>query len=152
MARVNSCTTRAQLRALYAAAVMNEKDSLNNAQTRKEEAAPVEPNSELGLTLSQDDGPALEADLVRRSSAGLLPAVRAALAPLVPPIRRAATIIAVAALTDWALRSISCRLLRRGLGQLSRKAGGTTMPRSASPAGARSETVIVERLIIHRSG
>lgn len=131
---------------------MDEDTSPSSDHERDEARPSIEPEIELAFTPSQADEPALEGELVRRSRAGLLPALRADLAPLVPPIRRAATVVAVAALTDWALRSGSRRLLREGLGRLSRGAATTTIPRPASPLVGRSETVIVERLIIHRSG
>lgn len=128
---------------------MDEDTSPSSDHDRNEVRPPIEPEIELDFT---PDEPALEGKLVRRSPAGLLPALRADLAPLVPPIRRAATVVAVAALADWALRSGSRRLLREGLGRISHRAATTTMPRPASPLVGRSETVIVERLIIHRNG
>lgn len=138
--------------ALYAAPVMDDHPTPSSDRSRDEESSTIESNSELSLTPSRVDEPALEGELVRRSAGGLLPALRADLAPLVPPIRRAATVVAIAALTDWALRSGSRRLLREGIGRLSREAAPTTIPRPASATVVRSETVIVERLIIHRSG
>ena len=129
----------------------DENTSPSSDHVRDEESAPIEPETELALTPSRVDDPALEGELLRRSPVGLLPALRADLAPLVPPIRRAATVVAVAAVTDWVLRCGSRRLLREGLGWLSRETAATTIPRPASPAVGRTETVIVERLIIHRS-
>ena len=99
-----------------------------------------------------DPSPALEAELVpapqqhpvRRQ---FLPALRADLAPLIPPMRRAATVVAVAALADWVVRAGSRRMLGDSLSLLSR----APVPRAVPVRQARSETVIVERIIIHRS-
>ncbi|MCZ6707292.1 MAG: hypothetical protein O7A71_05010 [Chloroflexi bacterium] len=99
-----------------------------------------------------DPAPALEAELLPatpRHPAGrqFLPALRADLAPLVPPMRRVATVVAVAALADWVVRAGGRRMLGDSLSLLSR----APLPRSVPVRQARSETVIVERIIIHRS-
>ncbi len=86
-----------------------------------------------------------------------LPALRADLAPLMPPLRRAATVVAVAAVADWAVRTGSQRLVRHGISLarsgapslLAREPGSLARP--LRPGQRRSETVIVERIIIHRS-
>ena len=130
---------------------MMEEDAAPTADPpHEDEPSPTNAAAELALTPLGSGEPAIEGELMPRS--GLLPALRADLAPLVPPIRRAATVVAVAALTDWVLRSGSRRLLREGLGRLSREAAPTAIPRAARGSVVRSETVIVERLIIHRSG
>ena len=112
-------------------------DDTAEASTRQEDTLPA---------------PALEAELVPatpRHPAGrqFLPALRADLAPLIPPMRRAATVVAVAALADWLVRAGSRRMLGDSLSLLSR----APLPRSVPVRQARSETVIVERIIIHRS-
>jgi hypothetical protein len=62
-------------------------------------------------------------------------------------MRRAATVVAVAALADWVVRAGSRRMLGDSLSLLSH----APLPRSVPVRQARSETVIVERIIIHRS-
>ena len=132
---------------------MTDEDATSSADDPRDDLpSPTEAGAELALTPLGSDQPAIEGELVPRPKAGLLPALRADLAPLLPPIRRAATVVAVAALTDWALRSGSRLLLREGLGRLSREPAPTAIPRAARVSVLRSETVIVERLIIHRSG
>lgn len=99
-----------------------------------------------------DPAPALEAELVPATARHpvrrqFLPALRADLAPLIPPMRRAVTVVAVAALADWVVRAGSRRMLGDSLSLLSR----APVPRTVPGRQARSETVIVERIIIHRS-
>lgn len=74
-------------------------------------------------------------------SLGWWPALRDDLAPLVPPVRRAVTVMAVAAAADWAVRAAGRRLV----------AGRVPVIAPPLPARRRSETIIVERVIIHRS-
>ena len=49
---------------------------------------------------------------------GLLPALRAELAPYVPAVRRAAAVVAAAAAADWALRAGTRTLLHEGVAAL----------------------------------
>ena len=77
----------------------------------------------------------------------MLPALRADLVPLLPAVRRAATVIAAAAVADWALRTGTRALWREGLSAIGRRPGAG----GRGPAPVRSETLIVERVILHRS-
>ena len=78
----------------------------------------------------------------------MLPALRADLAPLIPTVRRAATIVAAVAVTDWALRTGSRAILQEGLHALGR---GVETPATPVPRRAVSEILIVERVTLHRS-
>jgi hypothetical protein len=89
-----------------------------------------------------------------RHAKGLLPALRADLSPLLPPLRRAATVVAVAAVADWIVRTGSQRLVRQGA-SLARSgapllAGKPALNAWPAARRSRSETVIIERIIIHR--
>ena len=83
-----------------------------------------------------------------RDVPALLPALRSDLAPLVPTMRRAATVIVAAAVADWAVRAGTRAVLDAGaravLGQRSNGA-------RRNGAAPRSETVVHERVIVHRT-
>ena len=85
--------------------------------------------------------------------ASLLPALRADLAPLAPSIRRAMTVVAAAAVADWALRTGTRAVVQEGLSALGRRgSGGERLGGGAGEvAPGASETLIVERVILHRS-
>jgi hypothetical protein len=83
-------------------------------------------------------------------TSSLLPALRADLAPIIPTIKRSATVVAVAVVADWALRTGGRALLREGIALLG--AGQPTAlstPRwSVGANGAsRSNTVVVEQRV-----
>lgn len=80
---------------------------------------------------------------------GLLPALRADLAPLLPTMRLAVTVVAAAAVADWALRTGTRAVVQEGLSVLGLSVLGRGTP--ATAAAPRSETLIVERVILHRS-
>ena len=81
----------------------------------------------------------------------VLPALRSDLAPLVPAMRRAVTVIVAAAVADWALRRGTSAVLDHGArailgeGRRGRRRGG------GAPPTPRSETIVVERVIVHRT-
>jgi hypothetical protein len=81
-------------------------------------------------------------------TSSVLPALRSDLAPLVPTVRRAATVIATVAVADWALRTSSRALLREVLSAVGRRTG-TRPPTPAARPG--SETLIIERVILQRT-
>ena len=75
----------------------------------------------------------------------VLPALRSDLAPLIPTMRRAATVIAAAAVADWAMRAGPRMVLRQGSQLVRRREAAAARP------GPRRETVIVERVIVQRT-
>ena len=75
----------------------------------------------------------------------VLPALRSDLAPLVPTMRRAATVIAAAAVVELALRAGPQAVLSQGRRVVGRGASGQSGP---TP---RQETLIVERVIVQRT-
>ncbi|MCY3919062.1 MAG: hypothetical protein OXG38_04535 [Chloroflexi bacterium] len=78
----------------------------------------------------------------------LLPALRSDLAPLVPTMRRAATVIVAAAVADWAVRAGTRAALDAGArAVLGQRSNGTRQ----NGAAHRSETVVHERVIVHRT-
>ncbi len=80
----------------------------------------------------------------------MLPALRADLAPLAPVLGRTVAVLATAALADWALRAGTRALWREGLQSL---AGRALISPSGAPAAVpvqAQETVIVERITLHR--
>ena len=86
----------------------------------------------------------------RRGPPAMLPALRADLAPLAPVVGRTVAVLATVALADWALRAGTRALWREGLQGLAGRALGAP---SGAPAAVRvheQETVIVERITLHR--
>ncbi|PZC47533.1 MAG: hypothetical protein DK306_001188 [Chloroflexi bacterium] len=75
----------------------------------------------------------------------VLPALRSDLAPLVPTMRRAATVIAAAAVVELALRAGPQAVLRQGRRVVRGRASGQRA------SGPRQETLIVERVIVQRT-
>ena len=78
----------------------------------------------------------------------MLPAVREDLAPLVPTLKKAATVVATAALADWALRRGTQRILSGGLAAAAPKALGFAGRRERRPA--TTETILVEQQVTVR--
>ena len=89
----------------------------------------------------------------RRASSvpAVLPALRSDLAPLVPAMRRAVTVIAAAAIADWAVRRGTSALLDHGARAILGEGRSARRRRGAAPPPPRSETVVVERVIVHRT-
>ena len=81
----------------------------------------------------------------------VLPALRSDLAPLVPAMRRAVTVIAAAAVADWAVRRGTSALLDHGARAILGEAGRSPRRRGGTRTTPRSETVVVERVIVHRT-
>ncbi len=91
----------------------------------------------------------------------LLPALRVDLAPLVPPLRRAAASLAAAVVVDWALRSGARAVLSEGrsalgrslLGQPSRRRAATQrLAEHRSPGGVNGDACVVieQRITVRR--
>jgi hypothetical protein len=83
----------------------------------------------------------------------VLPALRADLAPVVPTIRRGATVIAVAVVADWALRTGGRALLREGMALLGQGQGaGWGPPRwpAGSNGASRPDIIVVEQRVTIR--
>jgi len=98
----------------------------------------------------------VEVEPVSWSRAALLPALRSHLGPLVPTMRRAVAVVAAAAVADWALRTGTRAVLQEGLSALGRRstaAPGSTLAATSAATSMpqRRETLIVERVILHRS-
>ncbi len=83
-----------------------------------------------------------------RDIPSLLPALRSDLAPLVPTMRRAATVIVAAAVADWAVRAGARAALDAGARAVFGQRSNGARRNGAAP---RSETVVHERVIVHRS-
>jgi hypothetical protein len=83
-----------------------------------------------------------------RDVPALLPALRSDLAPLVPAMRRAATVIVAAAVADWAVRAGAHAVLDAGARAVL---GGRSNGARRNGAAPRSETVVHERVIVHRT-
>ncbi len=88
----------------------------------------------------------------------ILPALRADLAPLLPALRKTATVVAAAVVADWALRVGARALLQEGLSLIVGGNGKQAQalpalnPLSSAVAPERSGTVVVEqRVVIRRS-
>ncbi len=83
-----------------------------------------------------------------RDVPALLPALRSDLAPLVPAMRRAATVIVAAAVADWAVRAGTRVALDAGARALLGERPNGARRNGAAP---RTETVVHERVIVHRT-
>lgn len=90
----------------------------------------------------------------------ILPALRSDLAPLLPTLRRTATVLAAAAVTDWAIRIGTRALLQEGMSRLSLRGrprapgNGRALTRNGNTAGDADgmHTVVVEqRVTLRRS-
>ena len=81
----------------------------------------------------------------------VLPALRSDLAPLVPAMRRAVTVIAAAAVADWAVRRGTSAVLDHGARAILGEGRRARRRRGGAPPTPRSETVVVERVIVHRT-
>ena len=87
----------------------------------------------------------------RQDPPAMLPALRADLAPLVPAMGRTVAVLATVALADWALREGARALWQEGLANLAgRTFGAHTRVRAPTPP-RQKETVIVERITLHRT-
>lgn len=78
-----------------------------------------------------------------RLSQHLLPALRSDLAPLIPIVRGVATVLATAAVADWAARRMSPALLPQ-----TKSTANSALP--APPAPRRRTVVIEERRIVRQ--
>ncbi len=107
------------------------------------------------LHLETSDEPAVVADVrvakIESEQGSLLPALRAELAPYVPAVRRAAAVVAAAAVADWALRAGTRSLLHEGVAALRRRNGAQSRKGALHDHASANSVVVEQRIIVRRS-